>query len=115
MIYCADLCFLANRICKITYIEHSMESFEYVFEPNYDVINSLQEFHGIPGIDLSLHKDRYVRKRILPVLIGERIPLPGNNHFHQTIRINGMCPLEYLSLCEKEYFGDLFVFRVCSP
>ena len=106
MIYQADLFYLKYRICKITYTEHSSESFEYVFEPDYDIIDSLNGFRGIPGIDLSLHKDRYVRENILPTLLGERLQLPNKHPFHRAMIVNGMCPLEYLTHCRYDYFGD---------
>lgn len=105
-IYCSHV-----RICRITYIEHSLESFEYVFEPDYSAIDSLDGFRGIQGIDLSLHKDRYVRKNMLPSFLNEHNPHPVKMSFQKAQRINGMCLLEYICHCNNEYFGDNLIIR----
>lgn len=114
MTYYADIFYMDKCVCKIQYAEYSFESFEYVFEPDYDAINSLEGFRGIPGIDLSLHKKRYVRKNILPTFLGERFRLPGKVLFYQAIKVDGLCPLEYLANNNYEYFGDKLTIKTCN-
>ena len=42
------------------------ETFRYVFVPNWAVIDLLQppDFQGVPGFDLSLRKEEYVRENL---------------------------------------------------
>ena len=108
------------RICKITYREYSCEDFEYLFEPIYETIDSLDGFKGIQGINLSLRKRVYVRKNIIPSFIYEHSPLTfefienkcyvrnriGDKNFHFANKIGDISLLEYLSQCDIKYFGD---------
>ena len=98
-------------ICTITYIEKSETDFQYVFEPDYKYIDKLENFRGIQGIDLSLRKQSYIRKNILPSFLFEHNPLPGKKSFQVSRKINGMCLLEYLANCDKQYFGDQLKIR----
>ena len=60
------------KICKITYRLFEDESFEYVFEPNYFLIDLLDSkyFQGIPGLNLDL---KNISEKILfqPLLVKE--------------------------------------------
>ena len=64
------------RICKLDYTEWENGDFEYVFTPNYEVMDILpmNVVGGIPGIDLDLRLERYVRKNREPVFMTERSP-----------------------------------------
>lgn len=59
------------KICKITYRLFEDESFEYVFEPNYFLIDLLDSkyFQGIPGLNLDLKKQEYIRKILFQHLL----------------------------------------------
>lgn len=105
------------RIAKIEYNEYEDESFNYVFTPNYSVIDLLSAdlFQGIPGLDLSLRKERYVRENIIPVFISERAPGKNREDLWQLLEACGMDylnQLEWMIRAGYRYSGDqLFVRR----
>lgn len=72
------------KICKITYRLFEDESFEYVFEPNYFLIDLLDSkyFQGISGLNLDLKKQEYIRKNIIPTFISERVPQKNREDFY---------------------------------
>jgi predicted DNA-binding protein (UPF0251 family)/uncharacterized protein (UPF0297 family) len=105
------------KIAKIEYTEYEDESFNYVFTPNYSVIDLLSTdlFQGIPGLDLSLRKERYVRENIIPVFISERSPGKNREDLWQLLEA---CDMDYLNQLEwmiragYRYSGDpLYVRR----
>ena len=51
------------RVSEIEYRVWENEEFEYVFRPDYSVISLLDSsiFQGIPGIDISIEKEEYIR------------------------------------------------------
>lgn len=104
-------------VAEIRYIEYEDESYRYEIIPNYSVISLLTEeiFQGIPGIDLSLNKEKYVRENITPVFISERSP--GENREDLWILLE-RCDMQYLNRLEwlirtdTRYSGDgLYVCR----
>ena len=103
------------KICKITYRLFEDESFEYVFEPNYFLIDLLDSkyFQGIPGLNLDLKKQEYIRKNIIPTFISERVPQKNREDFYELLEklnMKSMDPIEYLIRTDEQYFGDnLFV------
>lgn len=99
------------KICQVIYREFDEHTFEYIFYPYYDAIDSLVNFKGIQGIDLNLRREKYVRKNMLPVFIFEHSPLSGKKSFYKANRIAGMTLLEYLSNCKLQYFGDNLYIR----
>ena len=56
MEYSAYIYLDAIKICKISYFDNDLDTYEYVFEPLYQVLDTLNptEFKGIQGIDLRL-------------------------------------------------------------
>lgn len=98
-------------IADIKYIEREDESFRYEITPNYSVINLLSEriFQGIPGLDLSLKKECYVRENIIPVFISERTP--GENREDLWVLLEKydmkyLDRLEWLIRTDMRYSGD---------
>lgn len=98
-------------IASIKYIEREDESFRYEITPNYSVINLLSEkiFQGIPGLDLSLKKETYVRENIVPVFISERTP--GENRedlwlLLEKYDMEYLNRLEWLIRTDTRYSGD---------
>ncbi len=67
---------IVYRVCLLTHIENDDGTFRYEFRPNYFVISLLDSnlFQGIPGLNLDLKKEVYVRENILPTFISERVP-----------------------------------------
>src|SRR5690554_3749077 len=61
------------KIAKFTYELFENESFQYIFEPFYDVLDAFDNLE-IPGIDLSLRSKEYIRANLTPVFVSERVP-----------------------------------------
>lgn len=98
-------------IANIQYIEREDESYRYEITPNYSVINLLTEkiFQGIPGLDLSLRKETYVRENVVPVFISERTPGENREDLWSLLKA---CDMQYLNRLEwlirtdTRYSGD---------
>lgn len=108
MYYSAYIYFEDIRICRISYFDNGIDSYEYIFEPFYHILDSLNDanFRGIQGIDLSLRKDKYIRKNLQPVFIFERNPIRKKKNFRGLQRINGTTLLEFIANSNMSYFGD---------
>lgn len=104
-------------ISKIEYIEREDESYYYVFTPFYNVIDLLSSeyFQGIPGLDLTLRKEVYIRENQIPVFISERAPGKNREDLWELLEQVGMKylnQLEWLIRTETRYSGDrLYVKR----
>lgn len=101
------------RVCALEYLLSEDGSFEYRFYPNYEVIDLLdvRTFQGIPGLDLDLRKEVYVRENIVPVFVSERVPSKKREDFHELLQKEGMTymdPIEYLIKSKERYSGDRF-------
>ena len=59
---------LVYQIGIIAYTVFEDESFRYEFIPKWEVIDLLElpDFQGVPGFDLDVRKDVYVRENITP-------------------------------------------------
>ena len=109
------------RICKIDYIARDDGHYLYRFRPNYSVIDMLSPplFQGIPGLNLDLRKDEYVREDMVPVFISERTP--GENRADlwellQSVGMDHLNRLEWLIRTDLQYFGDpMYVIRYEEP
>lgn len=103
------------NLCLITYKLNEDESFEYCFEPNYNVIDLLPEniFDTIPGLDFSLRKKKYIRKNIIPTFISERVISENREDYNKLLQernMEFMDPIQYMIRSKKYYSGDkLFV------
>jgi hypothetical protein len=108
MDYSAFIYYDSLKICEISYSDNDIDSYEYVFEPIYQALDSLSgtSFRGIQGLDLSLRLKQYVRRNIQPVFIFEHNPLPKKKDFRSLQRIDQCTLLEYLAKNELNYFGD---------
>ena len=104
---------LIYRVAKIKYTEREDESFSYEIRPLYSVIDLLgpPDFQGIPGLDLSLRKEVYVRENIVPVFISERTPSKNREDLWKLLND---CDMQYLNQLEwlirttTRYSGDKF-------
>ena len=69
---------LIYRVADIFYYLNDDDSFKYVFKPNYAVTELISSwyFQGIPGLNLDLKKEEYIRENRVPVFISERVPSP---------------------------------------
>ena len=103
------------KVADISYTEREDESFVYKIRPNYSVIELLgtRDFQGIPGLDLDLKKECYVRDNIIPVFISERIPGKNREDLCKLLKdcnMDYLNQLEWLIRTDTVYSGDkLFV------
>ena len=104
-------------VANIVYMEREDESYCYEITPNYSVISLLTEkkFQGIPGLDLSLRKESYIRENVVPVFISERTPGENREDLWDLLE---ECDMQYLNRLEwlirtnTRYAGDgLYVRR----
>ena len=99
------------HISEIFYYLNEDETFKYVLKPNYSVISltNADFFQGIPGLNLDLKKEEYIRENINPVFISERVPQKNREDYFELldeVGLSFMDPLLYLIKTKKQYFGD---------
>ncbi len=107
------------QLCEIDYHLWENEEFEYRFRPNYSVIELLGPplFQGIPGLNLDLHKEEYVRRNRVPVFISERSPGPNRENLWELLEACGMDylnQLEWLIRTDMKYSGDPLYVKAAS-
>ena len=106
---------LIYHLCVITYKLYEDESFEYVFEPNYNVVDLLPTnfFDTLPGLDFSLRKKEYIRKNMVPTFVSERVIPESREDYYDLLKerdMEYMEPIIYMIRSKKQYSGDkLFV------
>lgn len=111
-----DAYHLEYRVCTISYFLNEEGGFRYVFAPNYSVIDltSPDFFQGIPGLNLDLRKEEYVRENRTPTFISERVPQKNREDYADLLKDAGMTymePLLYLIKTDKFYSGDFLYLR----
>lgn len=74
---------LVYYLCDISYTVDANDNYDYVFTPNYSVIDLLDSsvFQGIPGLNLDDRKPKYIRKNTIPTFISERVPQKKQGRF----------------------------------
>lgn len=101
------------RLCTLEYTLNEDETFCYVFTPNYSVIDLLdcRYFQGIPGLNLDLRREKYIRDNYLPTFIEERVPQKNREDYYELldlVNMDFMDPIEWLIRTPLQYFGDNF-------
>ncbi len=99
------------NVCYIEQIVYEDDTFEYIFRPNYAVIELLDSktFQGIPGLNIDLKKKEYVRKNKIPTFIYERTPQKNREDLWDLLDEVGLeylDHLEWLIRTDKTYTGD---------
>lgn len=110
-IICIKVDNLEYRLCSIEYILNKDETFKYVFKPYYEVIDLLSSniFDSIPGLDLSLRKQKYERINRIPTFISERVPSENRVNYYELLKernMEYMDPIIYMIRSKKYYSGD---------
>jgi hypothetical protein len=82
------------KIGKITYEVYEDESYQYIIEPFFDVLEGLSGVEGndvcIPGINLKYKLDKYYRVNMLPVFISDRTFPPDRPNKEELLKEKGM-------------------------
>lgn len=99
------------RLCQIEYILYEDETYKYIFTPNYNIIDLLDSsiFQGIPGLNLDVKKEKYIREKVEPTFISERVPSKNREDYYElleSVNMEYMNPIEYLIKTKKKYSGD---------
>ncbi len=99
------------NVCYLEQVFYEDDNFEYVFRPNYFVIELLDSktFQGIPGLNLDLKKKEYVRKNKIPTFIYERTPQKNREDLWDLLDEVGLeylDHLEWLIRTDTTYTGD---------
>lgn len=111
---------LIYAVCDIEYRTSSNGDFCYIFRPHYSVIDllTIDYFQGIPGLDLDLRREEYIRENRLPVFISERVPQENREGYYELferLNMKYMEPIEYLirskEMLNEQYFGDTLFMR----
>jgi len=116
-----EICFAYTKatlfkVAKITYELFEDESYQYIFEPYYDVIDGLVfiDWGGIPGIDLDLRRERYYRVGVIPTFISERTPSPNRVNLKEELQranLDYLNRLQWLINTDTVYTGDKLVVQ----
>ena len=115
-----DVYDIVYKVAKIAYTVREDDTYEYSFWPNYGVIDMLPPtlFQGIPGLDLSMRKECYVRANTVPVFISERTPGENRQDLWQLLEAQNMTylnRLEWLIKTDSVYSGDLLYVKAYEP
>lgn len=115
-IFAVDHMQIEYAVCNITQVNYIDESYEYIFEPNYTVIDILSSdiFQGIPGLNLDYRKQEYVRRNRVPTFIYERTPQTNREDLYEYLdesKLEFLDPLEWLIRTDYKYTGDNLVVR----
>ena len=120
-IVCEDEFAIRYRICRLDYEEWEDGSFEYRFTPDYRALDILTErvTGGIPGLNLDLRREVYIRKDMEPVFMTERSPSRNRVDVRQLMEDVGLDHydrLEWLIRTDTRYAGDsLYCIRYEEP
>ncbi len=109
------------RICRLDYTVLDEDNYEYVFTPDYRIIDILpmDTVGGIPGLDLDQRCERYIRRNMEPVFVTERSPSRNRADVWELMEQEGLDHydrLEWLIRTDTRYAGDdLYVVRYETP
>ena len=98
------------NIGEVSYERYDDQNFQYVFQPYWNLIEHLPEniFDGIPGIDMSVRKEKYYRVNMTPSFISKRTPSESRENLWELLEEVGMeyyDRFEWLIRTDK-YCGD---------
>lgn len=92
MIYAVDRAGCKYAVSRIDLELFDEQNFQYVFSPEWSVIDSLPAsvFQGIPGLDMSLRLEQYYRVNMTPYFISERTPSEGREDLWELLEEVGL-------------------------
>ncbi|MHC1692565.1 MAG: hypothetical protein AB9828_06045 [Sphaerochaetaceae bacterium] len=104
------------KVARITNELFEDESYQYIFEPYYDVIDGLEhvDWGGIPGIDLSKRQEKYYRVGMIPTFISERTPPANRVNLQEELRsanLEYLNSLQWLINTNTVYSGDKLLVK----
>lgn len=110
-IYAVDQLNVTYDVCTIEQTTYEDETFRYTFKPHYDIIQLCNPtfFQGIPGLNLDLKKETYIRENKTPTFIYERTPQENREDLWELledVNMDYLDKLEWLIRTDKVYTGD---------
>lgn len=121
IIYAVDFDENKYAVSKIIFERFDEQNFQYVFVPEWSVIDALPAtiFQGIPGLDMSLRLKKYYRVNMTPYFISERTPGEGREDLWELLESVGLDyydRFEWLLRTDMRCGTDnLIVERLVSP
>jgi hypothetical protein len=109
------------RICRLDYTACDDGNYEYVFTPDYRVMDMLpmEKIGGIPGLNLDLRLEKYIRRNMDPVFMTERSPSRNRVDVWELMEEVGLDRydrMEWLIRTDMRYAGDdLYAVRYEPP
>jgi len=102
---------ISYSVCYLKQIYYEDDSFQYIFKPHYSVIDLPDHsiFQGIPGLNLDMKKESYIREKKIPTFIYERTPQKNREDLWELLDEVGLeylDHLEWLIRTNKIYTGD---------
>jgi len=96
------------KIGRVSYELFEDESYQYVIEPYYEVLEAFEDLY-IPGIDIELKQNKYYRVNMIPIFISDRT-FPKSRVEARSLlnqkNINYYNPLLWLIDSDYRYTGD---------
>ena len=102
---------------EITFDRFDNQNFQYIFKPYWELIKKIPAgvFHGIPGINMDLHKEAYYRVNMTPCFITMRSPSKSRDDVRElmeSVCLDYYDRFEWLLRSEMRCGNDnLFVVR----
>ena len=102
------------KLCRLDQVIREDGHYYYSFRPDYSIIDMLSPplYQGIPGLDLDLRKEEYLREDMIPVFISERTPnekrIEVQPELLESVGMDRLNRLEWLIRTDLQYFGDNF-------
>lgn len=92
IIYAVDRDGARYAVCHIEYQRYDDQNFQYVFSPEWGIIDALPPaiFQGIPGLDMSLRLKHYYRANMTPYFVAERTPGEGREDLWELMESVGL-------------------------
>lgn len=107
-------------LCDLALTEREDGSFTWEFSPRWAVVDLLAPplFQGIPGLNLDLRLDRYMRDNRTPVFVSERAPAENREDVRALldgVGLGYLNKLEWLIRTDTRYPGDPLYVRAVTP
>ncbi len=102
------------KIAKLSYELYEDESYQYIFEPFYEVLEGLENRTDIPGINLELKHDKYYRVNLTPIFISNRTFPRSRVEARKLLKernLNYYSPMLWLMDSDYTYTGDSLLLK----
>lgn len=102
------------KLSKLTYELFEDESYQYTFEPYYEVIDGLGTKADIPGVNLELRKESFYRVNLTPVFVSDRTFPKSRVEARKLLKESNLdyySPILWLMDSDYTYTGDSLLLK----